>query len=100
MKKTDFKVGDFVYCTDCSEDDECYGVYGIIQEIKDITKAGKTFKAAVIKVKYFEDGTPCEWDSKKVIRFEMLDPAQTAIERHERELQRQLDNMKNIRKDM
>lgn len=98
-----YKVGDFVYFKDYSMDpdfDDKFG-YGTIIEIKELPKSFQegTETFAIIQVKYFEDGTPCEWDSKEVIKLCMLDPAQTAVERHERELYRQLDNMKDIRKE-
>lgn len=98
-----FKVGDFVYYKDISMDpdfDDKYG-YGTIIEIKDLPKSFEegTERFAVIQVKYFEDGTPCEFNSKEVVKIELLEDAEIAIERQERELHRQLNNMKNIRKE-
>ena len=98
-----FKVGDFVYyaCISLDPDfDDKYG-YGIILEIKDLPKSFEdgTERFAIIQVKYFEDGTPCEFNSKEVVKIELVEDAKIAIERHERELHRQLDNMKNIRKE-
>ena len=98
-----FKVGDFVYFTEFSKYEEIedkYG-YGIILEIKDLPKSFEegTERFAIIQVKYFEDGTPCEFDSKEVVKIKLVEDAEIAIERHERELHRQLDNMKNIRKE-
>ena len=98
-----FKVGDFVYygCISLDPDfDDKYG-YGIILEIKDLPKSFEdgTERFAIIQVKYFEDGTPCEFNSKEVVKIELVENAEIAIERHERELHRQLDNMKNIRKE-
>lgn len=97
-----FKVGDFVYYNDISMDpqiDDSYG-YGTILEIKDIPKSFKdgTETFAIIQVKYFEDGTVCTFDMKKVVKIELLEKADVALDRHEKELYRQLDNIKNIRK--
>lgn len=98
-----FKVGDFVYYNDISMDpqiEDSYG-YGIILEIKDLSKSFEegTERFAIIQVKYFEDGTSCEFDSKKVVKIELLEDADVTLDRQEKELYRQLDNMKNIRKE-
>lgn len=99
-----FKVGDFVYFKNismCPELEDRYG-YGTILEIKDLPKylgSDEMDTYAVIQVKYLEDGTPYEFNFREVVKLQMLDPAQTAVERHERELYRQLDNMKDIRKE-
>lgn len=98
-----YKVGDFVYFAEVSKYEEIedkYG-YGYIVEIKDLPKSFEsgTERFAIIQVKYFEDGTPCEFDSKKVVNLELLEKADVALDRQEKELYRQLDNMKNIRKE-
>ena len=98
-----FQVGDFVYYSCISLDpdfDDKYG-YGIILEIKDLPKAfgEETETFAIIQVKYFEDGTVCTFDMKEVVNLELLEKADVALDRQEKELYRQLDNMKNIRKE-
>ena len=98
-----FKVGDFVYYTDYGrfQDDPELNGYGNILEIKEIQKHSQmpSETMAIIQTKFFEDGTPCEWKNIHTVNVKLLTPAQTAVERHERELQRQLENMKEIRKE-
>ena len=97
-----FKVGDFVYYTDYGrfQDDPELNGYGNILEIKEIQKHSQMppETMAVIQTKFFEDGTPCEWKIIQTVNIDLLTPAQTAVERHKRELQRQLDNMREISK--
>ena len=98
-----YKIGDFVYYKNISMDpdfDDRYG-YGTIIEIKDLPKSFEegTERFAIIQVKYFEDGTSCEFDSKEVVKIELLEKADVVLDRQEKELYRQLDNMKNIRKE-
>ena len=98
-----FKVGDFVYYKNISMDpdfDDRYG-YGTIIEIKDLPKSFKesTERFAIIQVKYFEDGTPCELNIKESVKIELLEKAEIALALQEKNLRRQLNNMKNIRKE-
>lgn len=98
-----FKVGDFVYYSCVSVDpdfEDKYG-YGTILEIKEVPKRFQegTYKLAIIQVKYFEDGTACTFDMKQVVELELLEKAETALAKWEKELYRQLDNMKTIRKE-
>ena len=106
MTKEDlmYKVGDFVHYSCISMDpdfDDKYG-YGTIIEIKDLPKSfeKETEKFAIIQVKYFEDGTACTFNMKEVVNLELLEKADVALDRQEKELQRQMDNMKEIRKDL
>ena len=101
MKKTDFKVGDFVYTVDYDCDCVCK-MYGIIQEIKDVTAppiAGTTYKAAVIKVKYFGDGTPCDQEYIYTTPLEYIEPAEVAIKREEEILKTVLNDLKKIKEE-
>ena len=74
----------------------------MILEIKDLPKSFEngTETFAIIQVKYFEDGTACTFNMKEVVNLELLEKADVALDRQEKELQRQMDNMKEIRKDL
>lgn len=99
-----FKVDDFVYYANISMDpqiEDSYG-YGTILEIKDLPKSFKegTEKFAIIKVQYFEDGTPCLYESKEVVKLDLLEDAQIAINRHKLELERQTNNLLELEKEL
>lgn len=97
-----FKVGDFVYYKSYSEwNDNDFG-YGYVYDIKFVEPDAFCDEARThiyIEAKYTEDGCPILFDKKIVIDSRNVNPAEIAIEEREKELQRQMDNIKEIRKE-
>ena len=99
-----YNIGDFVYFPVYDEDNIKTYYYGKIEDIKYIPEpaySNEPMTLVTIKVMYSEDGCDLSVaDIKKVVQLEQLEDGEIAMERHVRYLNEQLENFKNIRKEL